>query len=80
MNREHTYRKELYELQQREELEKEKDWLAAFPINEMKKIGLAARYKRKARFGGQSGAKILLHCKHRRMGTHLHCRRSFGCI
>ena len=32
MNRENTYRKELYELQQREELEKEKDWLAAFPI------------------------------------------------
>ena len=39
MNRENTYRKELYELQQREELEKEKDWLAAFPINEMKKLG-----------------------------------------
>lgn len=39
MNRENTYRKELYELQQQEELEKEKDWLAAFPINEMKKLG-----------------------------------------
>ena len=37
MNRENTYRKELYELQQQEELEKEKDWLGAFPIKEMRK-------------------------------------------
>lgn len=37
LNREKTYRKELYELQQQEELEKEKDWLCAFPINEMRK-------------------------------------------
>ncbi|MEO5777694.1 MAG: ImmA/IrrE family metallo-endopeptidase [Flavobacterium sp.] len=35
LNREKTFRKELYELQQQEELEKEKDWLSAFPINEM---------------------------------------------
>jgi HTH-type transcriptional regulator / antitoxin HigA len=39
LNREKTYRKELYELQQQEELEKEKDWLGAFPVNEMKKFG-----------------------------------------
>ena len=38
LNREKTYRKELYELQQQEELEKEKDWLIAFPINEMRKF------------------------------------------
>ena len=37
LNRENTYRKELYELQQQEEFEKQKDWLAAFPINEMRK-------------------------------------------
>lgn len=39
LNREKTYRKELYELQQQEELEKEKDWLGAFPIHEMRKFG-----------------------------------------
>lgn len=39
LNREKTYRKELYELQQQEELEKEMDWLRAFPVNEMKKLG-----------------------------------------
>lgn len=39
LNRENTYRKELYELLQQEELEKENDWLCAFPINEMKKLG-----------------------------------------
>jgi Zn-dependent peptidase ImmA (M78 family) len=39
LNREKTYRKELYELQQQEEYEKEKDWLDAFPVNEMKKFG-----------------------------------------
>ena len=39
LNRENTYRKELYELQQQEEFEKEKDWLAEFPVNEMRKIG-----------------------------------------
>ena len=38
MNSEKSYRKELYELQQQEELEKEKDWLSAFPINEMRKF------------------------------------------
>jgi transcriptional regulator with XRE-family HTH domain len=39
LNREKTYRKELYELQQQEEFEKEKDWLGAFPVNEMRKFG-----------------------------------------
>ncbi len=39
LNREKTYRKELYELQQQEELEKKKDWLCAFPVNEMRKHG-----------------------------------------
>ncbi len=39
MNSEKSYRKELYELQQQEELEKNKDWLKAFPINEIKKLG-----------------------------------------
>lgn len=39
LNRENTYRKELYELQQQEELEKENDWLGAFPVNEMRKLG-----------------------------------------
>lgn len=40
LNREKAYRKELYELQQQEELEKEGEWLRSFPINEMKKLGL----------------------------------------
>lgn len=39
MNSEKSYRKELYELHQQEELEKEKDWLGAFPVNEMRKFG-----------------------------------------
>lgn len=39
LNREKTYRKELYELKQQEDHEKENDWLNAFPINEMRKYG-----------------------------------------
>ncbi len=39
LNREKTYRKELYELEQKEELEKEIDWLSEFPVNEMRKFG-----------------------------------------
>jgi hypothetical protein len=39
INREKTYRKELYALQQQEEIEKEMDWLSAFPVNEMRKFG-----------------------------------------
>lgn len=39
INREKTYRKELYELLQLKKLEKEKEWLSAFPINKMKQFG-----------------------------------------
>lgn len=39
LNREKTFRKELYELQQQETLEKKKDWLEEFPVNEMQKLG-----------------------------------------
>lgn len=39
LNREKTYRTELYELQQQEELAKKKDWLVGFPLNEMRKLG-----------------------------------------
>jgi len=39
INREKTYRKELYALQQQEEIEKEMDWLSAFPVNEMRIFG-----------------------------------------
>lgn len=39
LNREKTYRKELFQLHHQEELEKEKDWLYAFPVNEMRKLG-----------------------------------------
>lgn len=39
LNREKTYRKELYELQQKEVHEKEKDWLSGFPIHIMRKFG-----------------------------------------
>jgi HTH-type transcriptional regulator / antitoxin HigA len=39
INREKDYRKELFELQQQVEHEKEKEWLDAFPIKEMRKFG-----------------------------------------
>jgi HTH-type transcriptional regulator / antitoxin HigA len=39
LNRETSYRKELYALQQQAELEKEKDWLSAFPVAAMRKYG-----------------------------------------
>lgn len=39
MNREATYRAELYELEQQEKLVLQKDWLSAFPVNEMRKLG-----------------------------------------
>jgi addiction module HigA family antidote len=39
LNREKSYRKELYELEQQEKLEKEKGWVSAFPINAMQKFG-----------------------------------------
>ncbi len=39
LNREKTYREELYELEQQKEFELQKDWLSKFPINELKKLG-----------------------------------------
>lgn len=39
LNREKNYRKELYMLHQREVLEQGKDWLSAFPIKKMQKLG-----------------------------------------
>jgi HTH-type transcriptional regulator/antitoxin HigA len=39
INREKTYRKELYEIKQREQLESGMDWMRSFPINEMRKMG-----------------------------------------
>ena len=39
LNREITYRQELFEIEQHEQLKKEKTWLNSFPINEMKKLG-----------------------------------------
>lgn len=47
ITREKEYRQELYELQQREELEKEIDWLEAFPIHEMRKLGWLPNTKEK---------------------------------
>jgi HTH-type transcriptional regulator/antitoxin HigA len=40
LNREKTYRTELYELQEQAELETKKDWLKTFPINELRNYGL----------------------------------------
>ena len=39
LNRETTYRQELYALQQQENYEKQKEWLNKFPINAMRKSG-----------------------------------------
>jgi hypothetical protein len=39
VNREKSCRQELYELEQQEALERRKDWLRAFPVNEMRKLG-----------------------------------------
>lgn len=39
LNREKTYRTELYQLRQQEELKKKRDWLRKFPVNEMRKLG-----------------------------------------
>ncbi len=38
LNRENTYRRELYELQQQEEFELQISWLNLFPVNELRKI------------------------------------------
>lgn len=37
MNREKDFRKEIYELMRKEEMEREQEWLTAFPIKEMQK-------------------------------------------
>ncbi|MCC5930156.1 MAG: ImmA/IrrE family metallo-endopeptidase [Cyclobacteriaceae bacterium] len=47
LNSEKSYRKELYELQRQEELEKKQDWLKAFPVNEMRKLGWLPNTKEK---------------------------------
>lgn len=47
MNREKSYRKELYEIEQQEAFEKQKEWLRAFPIKELKKLGFLPETKEK---------------------------------
>lgn len=47
LNSEKSYRKELYELQQQEELEKEMVWMRAFPVNDMRKYGWLPDMKEK---------------------------------
>jgi len=47
LNSEKSYRKELYELQQQEELEKEMVWMRAFPVNDMRKYGWLPDIKEK---------------------------------
>ena len=39
LNREQSYRKELFQLQQQKILEDSKEWLSEFPVNELKKQG-----------------------------------------
>jgi len=39
LNREKTYRKELYELTQYDEFKSDEDWLAKFPVKALKKLG-----------------------------------------
>jgi addiction module HigA family antidote len=39
LNSEKSYRKELFELNLLEELEKQYDWFGAFPVNQMRKLG-----------------------------------------
>jgi HTH-type transcriptional regulator/antitoxin HigA len=47
INSEKSYRQELYEIQQMEEFERQKDWLKNFPINEMRKLGWLPNTKEK---------------------------------
>jgi addiction module HigA family antidote len=47
MNRESTYRQELYELEQQEKAEKDIEWLQAFPIRKMKDLGWVPDVKEK---------------------------------
>ncbi len=39
VNSEKSYRQELHELEQEEALERQKDWVRDFPVNEMRKLG-----------------------------------------
>ncbi len=39
LNRENDYRQELYEIEEKETLEKQKQWASRFPLREMKKMG-----------------------------------------
>lgn len=45
MNRENEYRRELYELEQKETLEKQKNWASEFPLLEMKKMGVLPDFR-----------------------------------
>lgn len=48
LNRESEYRRQLYEIEQKEFLQTCIDWLKAFPIREMKKLGLLPNQREKA--------------------------------
>ena len=45
MNRENEYRQELYEIEQQEKLEKQKNWASEFPLLEMKKMGVLPDFR-----------------------------------
>jgi len=45
MNRENEYRQELYEIEQKEKLEKQKNWASEFPLLEMKKMGVLPDFR-----------------------------------
>lgn len=45
MNRENNYRQELYEIEQKERLEKQKIWASEFPLREMKKMGVLPSFR-----------------------------------
>ncbi|MEZ5056890.1 MAG: ImmA/IrrE family metallo-endopeptidase [Saprospiraceae bacterium] len=47
MNRESTYRQELYELEQKEKAKKDLEWLQSFPIRKMKDLGWIPDVKEK---------------------------------
>lgn len=45
LNRENEYRQELYEIDQQETLEKQKNWASKFPLREMKKMGVLPDFR-----------------------------------
>jgi addiction module HigA family antidote len=49
MNRENEYRQELYEIEQQEALEKQKEWAARFPLLDLKKMGLLPDIRSRAK-------------------------------